>query len=197
MVIATRHNIRQQMRHARNQLSPIQQKQASQAIQRSIKDENMLDEHQHIALYLAYDGELDPQCIIETLWELGKDCYLPIVKDESKQLGFILYEKDTPLSKNQYGIFQPSEGENITAQALDLVFLPLVAFDEQGNRLGMGKGYYDQTFSFLKQHAESKPFLIGLAHELQKVSEIPNQHWDIPLHAIITEKRILECNIGS
>ena len=64
--------------------------------------------------------------------------------------------------------------------------MPLVGFDKTGNRLGMGKGYYDRTF------AENSPFfrrprLIGLAHSIQEATLIPNL-WDVPLDAVFTEK---------
>ncbi len=68
--------------------------------------------------------------------------------------------------------------------------MPLVAFDEHGNRVGMGGGFYDRTLAYL-QHRQfwKKPTLLGLAHELQKVARIESQRWDIPLDGIITEKK--------
>ena len=73
--------------------------------------------------------------------------------------------------------------------ALDLVLLPLVAFDANGNRMGMGGGYYDRTFSF-KSRGQSipGPKLIGLAHELQRVDRLPVENWDIPLAGIISDQ---------
>jgi 5-formyltetrahydrofolate cyclo-ligase len=69
--------------------------------------------------------------------------------------------------------------------------MPLVAFDEQGNRLGMGGGFYDRTLAYLKyrQHRR-KPVLAGLAHEIQKIGQLTTQSWDIPLDCIITENKL-------
>jgi 5-formyltetrahydrofolate cyclo-ligase len=70
--------------------------------------------------------------------------------------------------------------------------MPLVAFDKQHNRLGMGKGYYDRTFEFLKHHtSDSKPFLVGLGYQMQQVECLSTEAHDIPLDMIVTEKGIL------
>ena len=74
----------------------------------------------------------------------------------------------------------------IKASLLNLVFLPLVGFDREGNRIGMGKGYYDKTFS-AKVQSFHAPKLVGLAHSIQETGILPNP-WDIPLDAIFTEK---------
>ncbi len=75
------------------------------------------------------------------------------------------------------------------AQELDLVFLPLVAFDRVGHRVGMGGGYYDRTFAFVQQ-MHHKPILIGLAYEMQQVDGLPFCTWDIPLDGVLTEKQL-------
>ena len=74
---------------------------------------------------------------------------------------------------------------------LDLVLVPLVAFDDRGNRLGMGGGYYDQTFAFLSQRQHyRRPTLLGVAYEFQRLVALPVQAWDIPLDGVATEKRV-------
>lgn len=76
---------------------------------------------------------------------------------------------------------------------LDLIILPLVAFDLSGNRLGMGGGFYDRTLSFKHQRCHWKgPKLIGIAHELQRVDLLPVNDWDIPLDAVITEQKLYQ-----
>ena len=74
---------------------------------------------------------------------------------------------------------------------MDLLFLPLVAFDTHGNRMGMGGGFYDRSLAFLQQkNGLKKPVLAGLAHEIQKVEQLLTQNWDIPLDFVITEKQL-------
>ena len=66
---------------------------------------------------------------------------------------------------------------------------PLVAFDDQGNRMGMGKGFYDRTFEFVRQ--TKKPILIGMAHSCQQVDYLEPTEWDIPLNGLATEEQLL------
>jgi 5-formyltetrahydrofolate cyclo-ligase len=69
------------------------------------------------------------------------------------------------------------------------MLLPLVAFDKNGNRIGMGGGFYDHTLAYLNiRKVWRKPKLIGLAHELQKVKQLQSNPWDIPLDGVVTEK---------
>jgi 5-formyltetrahydrofolate cyclo-ligase len=73
------------------------------------------------------------------------------------------------------------------------VLLPLVAFDPQGGRLGMGGGYYDRTFAFLNgQKGGQKPKLIGLAHHFQQIPKLPIESWDVPLNAIVTDEQVIQ-----
>ncbi len=109
-------------------------------------------------------------------------------------MAFAPYEKKTCLRKNSFGILEPvyQKKQLKTARQLDLVLAPLVAFDPQGNRLGMGGGFYDRALSHLRAHGrrtrKHHPLFIGIAHELQQVDSLQVQSWDIPLHAIITER---------
>jgi 5-formyltetrahydrofolate cyclo-ligase len=77
------------------------------------------------------------------------------------------------------------------ARELDLILLPLVAFDESGQRLGMGGGFFDRSLAFLawRQHWR-KPHLIGLAYDFQKVAALPREPWDVPLDAVVTDQNV-------
>ena len=126
-------------------------------------------------------------------WLRGKTCYLPRLVGRNMQ--FHRYERGNRLVKNHYGIPEPLVGAaSIAPCNLDLVCLPLVAFDTAGRRLGMGGGFYDRCFQFkqasLYAH-KRKPLLIGLAHNIQNVECIPLEHWDITLDTIISDKRII------
>ena len=90
-------------------------------------------------------------------------------------------------SRNRFGIPEPLQGKVCPPRVLSLVLLPLVAFDTGGNRLGMGKGYYDHTFAFLRCSQRRRPVLLGLAHECQRVDALDTASWDVPLQAIVTD----------
>ena len=95
----------------------------------------------------------------------------------------------TKYIKNQFGISEPEfkHAVHIQSRFLSTVFMPLVAFDEKGNRMGMGGGFYDRTFQFKTTSATNTPKLIGLAYECQKVESLPTEAWDIPMHGAATE----------
>lgn len=145
----------------------------------------------HIACYLAYQDEFETELLIRSIWQENKICYLPILM-EDKTLEFARYNEGDPLSANQFSILEPqSQAKKISPEELDLVIVPLIAFDNRGIRLGTGGGYYDRTFSFLYGRAIKKPLLIGLGFSAQQCeSNLPSDHWDIPLDAVLTEKGI-------
>ena len=184
-----RASIRQHMRAQRNQLSPQQQLQAARNLSQIVLSQPWFQRAQNLALYLANDGEMNPVVIMEKARYRGKHILLPSLHPAKS--GHLCFAKDTgPMIQNKFGICEPDPKRNslIAAKQLDVVFMPLVAFDASGGRLGMGGGYYDRTFEFLKQSGLNKPRLIGLAHEFQKVEKLPVESWDIPLDCIITDK---------
>ncbi|RTE64976.1 5-formyltetrahydrofolate cyclo-ligase [Amphritea opalescens] len=186
-------NLRRQIRKMRRSLPPATQRQHAQGLLSTIRRLSQFRRSRTIALYLASDGEISPEQVIQYCRKLGKRCFLPVLHPvRHNRLWFIEYTKDTVLDANIYGIKEPAlvQAPRRPAWALDLVLLPLVAFDEQGGRLGMGGGYYDRTFAFKQgwRHGRGTR-LIGLAHDLQKVDQLKTESWDIPLEGIATEKR--------
>lgn len=183
--------IRRTMRQKRRALSTYQQKQAAKGLVLSLKTSNLFNRCNHVAIYLANDGEIDPAPFIEQLWKSKKHCYLPVLHPIKKNcLWFYQYNKKTKLASNRFGILEPElkNKRRISPWALDLVLFPLVAFDSKGGRLGMGGGFYDRTFEF----AQQKTKLYGLAHHFQEVSKLPTEPWDIPLHGIVTDKKLFQ-----
>ena len=88
------------------------------------------------------------------------------------------------MKQNQFGIWEPKLNvQNVLPlNELDILFTPLVAFDKQGNRLGMGGGFYDRTL----QNWQNKSFIpVGLAHQCQQVENLPTEYWDVPLFDIL------------
>lgn len=142
----------------------------------------------YIAIYHAFNNEIETQLLIKNIWHEQKKCYLPVIKN--KQMFFIQYKKNDQLIKNKFGIFEPPFDikKIIKPNKLDLVIVPIVGFDEKNNRLGTGGGYYDKTFAFKKSQKNIKPYLIGIAYELQKLPFLLTNAWDVPMNMIVTEK---------
>ena len=144
----------------------------------------------HIAVYIAMDGEIDPEQLVAHARAAGKTLYLPVLENGNDgRLEFAPWQPHTPLFPNRFKIPEPRVRAEMLCPAgdLDLVLAPLVAFDSDGHRLGMGGGYYDRSFAFLKTGVR-KPLLIGLAYEFQRVSSLPAEAWDVPLAGVATER---------
>lgn len=168
-------------------LSVTFQKLASEKITAQICNLDIYQNSRHIAAYHAVNGEIDLSALFEQAWAGGKACYLPIL--QKNKLLFGLYNKDDKLIKNRFGIPEPSVNKRlIDPKELDIAIIPLVGFNKDCNRIGMGCGYYDRTFAFAKQKAHNeKPILIGAAYEFQKIPNISPQPWDVPLDLVITD----------
>ena len=185
--------IRKNIRHQRRALSSHRQTLHQQAVIRHLLRSNILIKHKRFAIYLDSDGELATTKIIRQLHRMKKQVYLPVLYPFThKKLWFLPYKKQTLLYRNRFGIAEPAfHNRKTLISSLNIIFMPLVAFDEQGNRIGMGGGFYDRTLWHCKiQQKKTSPLLIGLAHELQKINKIEKRSWDIPLDAVITEKKL-------
>jgi 5-formyltetrahydrofolate cyclo-ligase len=179
--------LRSQIRKARRSLSPIEQKRASLQLQRQLSQNPSFKYAKRIALYLPNDGEVDTQLAIKQAWRYGQAVYLPVLDPIRKGfLWFVEYKADSIMRTNRFGIAEPDPRFNrrMPAKFIQAVGLPLVAFDNQGNRLGMGGGFYDRSFEFCRQPG-TKPKLFGLAHQCQQVDTLPIESWDIQLVGII------------
>lgn len=185
--------LRSTIRQQRRQLSPSQQHHHSHLLAQQLCKHPLYIRSKRIACYLAEDGEINPHIIIEKAWQSGKQIFLPVLPPMGKSLFFAPYHEDSELIANRFNILEPSVDHRhwIRARQLSLILLPLVAFDTTGNRLGMGGGYYDRSLQFTRHRQQwHSPHLIGLAHDLQKVKQLPGESWDIPLNLIATEQSI-------
>ena len=130
--------LRQQIRSKRSNLTPDFQKQAARKAASSIINTDIFKTSQHIAAYIAIQGEMDPKSVIEYGWSKGKICYFPILTKQGKLL-FGEYQQNAQLINNRYHIPEPQPTKLINPEDLDIVITPLVAFDNYGNRLGTGQ----------------------------------------------------------
>jgi 5-formyltetrahydrofolate cyclo-ligase len=188
------HLLRRQIKAKRQQLSQQTLKLHSRKLLRLAAGYLPFKRSRRIAFYIAVRGEMDPAPLLELALNSGKSVYLPILrKRPSHGLWFAPYTTQSGCSNNRFGIPEPdvSHRKLVMPWALDLVFVPLIAFDGKGNRMGMGGGYYDRTFAFRRKRRHLKgPTLVGLAHEFQMHPQLPTMPWDIPLDAVITESTI-------
>ncbi|CAK9884300.1 MAG: 5-formyltetrahydrofolate cyclo-ligase [Candidatus Erwinia impunctatus] len=185
-----RQSLRQQVRQRRRSLTQQQQHHAAQQAAQRAMQFPPLQTASSVALFLSFDGEINSHPLIEQLWQNHKQVYLPVIHPFSAgQLQFLRYEKNTPLVKNPLGIAEPQLDIRhlIPLSELDVVMVPLVAFDSTGKRLGIGGGFYDRT---LQNWRNYRLLPVGFAHDCQQVNTLPDEAWDIPLPVLITPSRL-------
>lgn len=185
---ASRQQIRQAVRQRRRLLTPEQQAYFAQQVCEGVMTHPKVLQADSVAIFLSFDGELDTSPLIQQLWQQGKRVYLPVLHPfRAGHLLFLRYAPDTELVRNRLKIMEPrlDVRQVLPLPQLDILLTPLVAFDHQGQRLGMGGGFYDRTLQY-RRHTDSGPYPMGLAHDCQQVDELPVESWDIPLPEIIT-----------
>ena len=192
-LITKKNQLRCMLLQCRRDLSYKEKNNVEKAIFDSIETFPPYQKSHHLAFYLPYDNEVNLKLLLAKAISKDKRCYLPVLKS-NRHLDFYSYRPESRLIKNRFEIEETdvTQEKLIVSYALDLIFLPLVAFDKQGNRLGRGGGYYDRTLAFLKKRRANKPLLIGVAYEFQKLGNIPTEKWDIQLDFVVTEKNIYQ-----
>ncbi len=182
--------IRQTLLQKRSELTAQEQQEKSELIVKAIKQSDEFKHATNIAIYHAVRGEADPTGLMSSNFiNTNKRFYLPIVSSDKNQgLVFAPIDDNTQYKNNQFSIPEPivDSDELIDAKNLDLVIMPLLGFGTEGNRLGMGGGYYDRSFAF-KQSQVKTPLLLGFAYDFQQVDHLEAEPWDIGLDMIATE----------
>jgi 5-formyltetrahydrofolate cyclo-ligase len=140
-----------------------------------------------LAIYLPQGGELDTGAICALAVKERKDVYLPVLVP-GKRLEFARWQPGETLNPNRFGIPEPGFGaERCEPDALDLICLPLVAWNDRGDRLGMGGGYYDRTL------ARCSSVKVGIGYELQRSDTLAPEAWDVRLDYVLTESALHRC----
>lgn len=187
--------LRQRIRTERQSLSVDDTRQSSRQICQSLAQLAQVKRANRIAYFHPNDGEIDLR-LLPTV--INADYFLPLISDAIRpwEPTRLFFQPETlDLHPNRYGIAEPrfNNRQVINPSLLDVVLFPLVGFDRKGNRLGMGKGYYDRTFSQVRRGWRS-PYFIGIAYGFQECEDLVPAQWDIPLQAIVTDKEIINCS---
>lgn len=195
-------SLRKTLRASRRQVTGATARQAAQAAAGLLIATPLWRRARNIALYLAADGEIDTTPLMAAAWQAGKTVYLPVIRPPAGRAGraaalaaghliFRRYQPSEPLTPGLLGVPEPCRDTSpiIPINRLDLLIMPLVGFDPAGHRLGMGGGFYDRTLA--GRGRMRSPQRIGLAHDCQKVAQLPADPWDIPLDACVTNREII------
>lgn len=180
------------MRQLRRSLTPLERAAAHKNFARTLARSHLLQANRRVAVYFAYGHEADLAHVFALARRRRCLLYLPVITDfRRSHMQFVRYDEDSVMRVNRYGIPEPEHraDEIIPVRALDLILVPLVAFDVAGNRLGSGAGFYDRSLHHLRAGRRwRKPKLIGVGYECQRVPQLQPDRWDVPLDGILTER---------
>lgn len=172
---------------ARRSMSREQRDAASKIINDKLVRSRDFLAAESVGCYLPMTDEVDPSCIIERAWRAKKRIFCPVMGNQGAMI-YRQLDRDTTLLRNRFGLWEPVDSEIISPKQLDLVVTPLVAFDKNNNRIGMGGGYFDRCFAFLRHRKHwIAPKLIGVAFACQEVDQIDPNPWDIRLYGVCSD----------
>jgi 5-formyltetrahydrofolate cyclo-ligase len=186
--------LRKELRLRRKALPSAVRRRNEYAIARRLVRLPIIQRSRRLGLYLSEDGEVDLTLVQQYLSARGKRLYLPVLHPSGEnRLWFSAFVEGARLIPNRFGIDEPDVRKfpPVKLRCLDAILMPLVGFDAEMNRMGMGGGFYDRTFSFLrKPNVWRKPRLIGIAHDCQRLATIECRPWDVPMDRVVTERAI-------
>lgn len=172
--------LRKSVKEARAAVPAAERRRAAQAAALRLAQACRYWRARHVAVYLSMADEFDTRPLIRELQGIGCELYAP--KIHAGRLRFSRLRP--PLRANRYRIPEPAFYEH--PRRLDLIVLPLVAFDRKGRRLGMGGGFYDRLLA--RSRPFRRPLRVGLAYALQEIPAVPVASWDVALDAVVTER---------
>lgn len=187
--------LRKKLRAQRAMLCSHDRRQAAAKVMQHIRRLPAYRASQRVGIYLHSVTELPTDALQQQnqLWD--KQSYVPVITAlQRSTMLFGQITAQTHYTRNRLGIVQPVIHRKALRRALelDIIFVPLVGFDKNGNRLGMGMGFYDRFLAHRLYHQHFKrPIIIGLAFNEQQEVKVPHDRWDVPLDAVVTPSGII------
>lgn len=179
--------IRRRLLEQRKAISETAFRKASSEIISKLRQQSEYKKAKTIHCYVSINNrrEVNTHGLIKKMLATDKDVVVPVTKIQEGTLSHIRLSSYDKLEENKWGVLEPTDGDQVSPDLLDLVIVPMVGGDEQCNRIGYGQGFYDR---FLSDVDCPK---IGLLFEKNVVKELPTEDYDIPLDKILTEARII------
>jgi 5-formyltetrahydrofolate cyclo-ligase len=192
----TLRELRRQLRAGRRAIPDAERRSYDRAIRASLSRLGVWRRGRRVAAFLGMPGEVDLRPCFGPAWQRGVRIYVPhIVSRRDGKMVLVPLEPDAPLRGNMFGIAEPLQGSRgrIPVRHLDTILVPLVGFDAQGHRLGMGAGFYDRALRPRLDRSQPfrRPRLIGIAYSIQQVDRLEPAAWDVALDLVVTERGIL------
>lgn len=183
MVEKDKTSLRQRLRQFLKELSPEQVREGSRQVVRHLFTCPEYQRAKTVMAFLSLPGEVDTADILADCWQGGKRVVVPRIDSDQKTMVAVEIRDLAGLAVNWYGIREPVGGPPIPPTEIDLVLVPGLGFDLEGNRLGRGGGYFDRFLSRLQTRAVK----CGLGWEKQIVECVPVRPWDVKVDMLVTE----------
>lgn len=149
-----------------------------------------LQQRKTVAAYASFDHEVNTDRLLAGLLARGFKLVLPVTDTQNRTMEFRSVENLQELTLSTYGICEPQHGPKCFSSEIELYFIPGLAFDRKGNRLGRGGGYYDRYLSAIRPDAVK----VGLAYQLQIDNALPVETHDLQVDLLITETGVIPVN---
>lgn len=175
--------LRAQIKHQRSQITHQVWKEWSRKITERVLQNEKVESAESIHCYVSMNSrnEVDTHLMIQSLLEHNKMVYIPVMNQETNELQHAALSDVDALVPNEWGVPEPVNQDNVPIISPNIIIVPLLAADRNGNRLGYGKGYYDR---FLASVSALK---IGVVFDQFILNTIPVEPHDVPLDLLITE----------
>ena len=188
-----KNNLRDKFRKSRNGLLLKDKEKKSKRIAKKVFSLQEFKNARVIMFYFSFEGEVRTEEMIDAALNMGKRVVLPVVIDRQGKMEVFEVKKDykKQLTKGAFGIMgiKKSLTEKFNKKNIEMVIVPGIVFDKEGQRIGFGYGYYDRFLKKLKKEV----CRVGLAYELQVINKIPfKKKHDVDMNLIITEKKIIK-----
>lgn len=182
-----KHTLRQQIRAKRKALPEAVVRQASAAVCARAATLPQCHAAASVITYIPSENEICTAELVSQAAAAGRELFLPRMLE---QPSLVRWNHNDPLVRGRFGVLEPQATPAAAPAPPAIAFLPLVAWDVSGTRLGRGMGFFDRLLA----HLQPLPLCIGLAYEFQEIPELPRDPWDVPLQFVITEERIVHCD---
>lgn len=195
LIIVDKPTLRRRMRLLRQDLSSHYRLNAMRAITHHAS--RLLKRDKRVGVYMAAGSELNLAGLMIAALQRGVELYLPQIPRCGRRLWF------SRLGFAQRWYLHPRyqvaeyAGPLLRAERLNIIFVPLLAFDDDGYRMGQGGGFYDATLAFrLRMHRVGQPLLVGVGYDCQRCEHVPREAWDVRLDYLLTESGLRRLSCG-
>ncbi len=179
------------MRHlqARNSLSEAEVAEKSKKVMEKLFGLPEFENSKAVLFYASFGNEVATTKMIEKALELGKKVCVPVTSFKEKTIAVSEIESVDELEKKESGLVEPREVRECSINEMGMVIVPGIVFDEDGNRIGYGGGFYDR----LLNKAPRGIVAVGLCFEQNIEKRITGQSHDVRMELVVTEERVIDC----